>query len=46
MLENFEKVVIAEIFLKMIPLLSAMGINTLEQALAAARQTYYARIEY
>ena len=41
-----DAIVTAEIFLKMIPLLSAMGINTLEQALAAARQTYYARIEY
>ncbi len=41
-----DAIVTAEIFLKMIPLLNAMGIITLEQALAAARQTYYARIEY
>ena len=41
-----DAIVTGEIFLKMIPLLNAMGIDTLQQALAAARETYYARIEY
>ncbi len=41
-----DAIVTGEIFLKMIPLLNAMGIFTLHQALVAAKQTYYARIEY
>ncbi|MEW6164440.1 MAG: exonuclease domain-containing protein [Pseudomonadota bacterium] len=38
--------VTGEVFLKMIPLLADMGIHTLRQALAAAEQTYYARVKY
>jgi DNA polymerase III subunit epsilon len=38
--------VTGEVFLKMIPLLAAMGIVTLRQALDAAQQTYFARIKY
>lgn len=41
-----DAMVTAEVFLRMIPLLQAMGIRTLGEALAAARQTYYARIQY
>ena len=36
----------AEIFLKMLPLLSAQGINTLREAREAAQRTYFARIRY
>jgi DNA polymerase-3 subunit epsilon len=36
----------AEIFLKMIPLLAAMGIQTLKQAREASQETYYARLKY
>ncbi|RTL53446.1 MAG: DNA polymerase III subunit epsilon, partial [Rhodocyclaceae bacterium] len=35
-----------EVFLKLLPLLADQGILTLRQALAAAEQTYYARIKY
>ena len=35
-----------EIFLKLLPLLAARGILTLGQALAASRETYYARLQY
>ncbi|HTY98312.1 MAG TPA: 3'-5' exonuclease, partial [Rhodocyclaceae bacterium] len=38
--------VTAEVFLKLVPLLAAMGIVTLRQALAASQETYYARIQY
>ena len=38
--------VTGEIFVKMVPLLNAMGIATLRQALAAAEKTYYARVKY
>ncbi len=38
--------VTGEVFLKMIPLLAAMGIVTLRQALDAAQKTYFARIKY
>lgn len=36
----------AEIFLRLIPLLAAQGIDTLGQARAAAQKTYYARLQY
>ena len=36
----------AEIFLKLLSLLSEMGITTLDQALTASRKTYYARLKY
>ncbi len=36
----------AEVFLKLLPLLAEMGITTLDQALAASRKTYYARLRY
>jgi DNA polymerase-3 subunit epsilon len=35
-----------EIFLKLLPLLAGRGILTLGQALAASRETYYARLQY
>lgn len=38
--------VTGEIFLKMIPLLADMGIVTLRQALDAAQETYFARLQY
>ena len=38
--------VTGEVFLKMIPLLAAMGIVTLRQALDAAQKTYFAQIKY
>ncbi|MBL8342658.1 MAG: 3'-5' exonuclease [Rubrivivax sp.] len=41
-----DAMVTAEIFLKMIPLLRAMGIETLGDALAAAQETYLARLQY
>ena len=41
-----DAIVTGEVFLKMLPLLQAMGINTLKQALAAAQETYYARLRY
>lgn len=36
----------AEVWLRLIPLLQAMGIRTLRQAREAAQKTYYARIKY
>jgi DNA polymerase-3 subunit epsilon len=36
----------AEIFLKLMPLLEAMGIGTLKQAREASQKTYYARMKY
>jgi DNA polymerase-3 subunit epsilon len=41
-----DAIVTAEVFLRMLPLLAAMGIHTLGQARAAAEKTYYARIKY
>jgi len=41
-----DALVTAEVFLKMLPLLQAMGISTLGQALQASRQTYLARVSY
>jgi DNA polymerase-3 subunit epsilon len=38
--------VTGEIFAKMVPLLNAMGIATLRQALEASEKTYYARVKY
>jgi DNA polymerase-3 subunit epsilon len=38
--------VTGEVFLKMVALLDDMGIQTLRQALAAAQQTYLARVKY
>jgi DNA polymerase III subunit epsilon len=36
----------AEVFLRLIPLLAAMGIHTLDQARQAAPRTWYARLSY
>lgn len=36
----------AEVFLKLLPLLAAMGIRTLKQAREASQKTYYARLKY
>ncbi len=41
-----DAIVTAEVLLKLIPLLAAMGIHTLGQAREAAQKTYYARIKY
>jgi DNA polymerase-3 subunit epsilon len=41
-----DALVTAEIFIKLIPLLAAMGIHTLGQAREAAQKTYYARVQY
>ena len=41
-----DAIVTAEVFLKLIPLLAAMGIETLGQAREAAQKTYYARLKY
>jgi len=41
-----DAMVTAEVFVKMIPLLNAMGIRTLRQAREAAQQTYFARVRY
>jgi DNA polymerase III subunit epsilon len=41
-----DAIVTGEIFLRMIPLLEAMGITTLRQAREAAEKTYYARLKY
>jgi DNA polymerase-3 subunit epsilon len=38
--------VTAEVWLRLLPLLQAMGITTLRQAREAAQKTYYARIKY
>jgi DNA polymerase-3 subunit epsilon len=38
--------VTAEVFLKLLPLLAAMGIHTLGQAREAAQKTYFARVSY
>jgi len=36
----------AEIFLKLLPLLASMGIQTIKQAREASQKTYYARLKY
>ena len=41
-----DAMVTAEVFLKMLPLLAAMGIHTLGQAREASQKTHYARIRY
>jgi len=41
-----DAMVTAEVFLKLLPLLQAAGITTLQQALDASRQTYMARLKY
>jgi DNA polymerase-3 subunit epsilon len=41
-----DAMVTAEVFLRLIPLLQAMGIETLGQAREAAQKTYYARLKY
>jgi DNA polymerase III subunit epsilon len=41
-----DALVTAEVFLRLIPLLQAMGIETLGQARAAAQKTWYARLKY
>ncbi len=41
-----DAMVTAEIFVKLLPLLQALGIHTLGQALEASKQTYLARVSY
>ena len=41
-----DALVTAEIFLKLVPLLEARGVRTLQQALDAARRTWHARLRY
>jgi DNA polymerase III subunit epsilon len=41
-----DALVTAEVFLRLIPLLHAMGIETLGQARAAAQKTFYAKLSY
>jgi DNA polymerase-3 subunit epsilon len=41
-----DALVTGEIFLKLVPLLSQLGIATLGEALEASRETYYARLKY
>ncbi|HWS25604.1 MAG TPA: exonuclease domain-containing protein [Xanthomonadales bacterium] len=41
-----DAMVTGEIFLKMLPLLAAMGIKTLREAREASERTYHARIKY
>jgi DNA polymerase III subunit epsilon len=41
-----DAMVTAEVFIKMLPLLSAIGIHTLGQARDAAQKTYLARVNY
>jgi DNA polymerase-3 subunit epsilon len=36
----------AQVFLKLLPLLEEKGIRTLQQALEASRETYYAKLKY
>ena len=41
-----DAMVTGEVFLKMLPLLAAMGVKTLRQAREASEKTYYARVKY
>ena len=36
----------AEVLLKLVPLLAAMGLHTLGQVRAAAQKNFYARVRY
>ena len=41
-----DAMVTSEIFLKLLQLLAEQGVTTLGQALEAARETYYVRLQY
>ena len=41
-----DAMVTAEVFLKLVPLLAAMGLHTLGQVREAAQKTFYARLSY
>ena len=41
-----DALVTAEVFLRLVPLLAEMGIQTLREAREAAQRTYYARLRY
>ena len=41
-----DAMVTAEVFLKLVPLLAAMGLHTLGQVREAAQKTFYARVRY
>ena len=41
-----DAMVTAEVFLKLVPLLAALGLHTLGQVRAAAQKTFYARLSY
>ncbi|MEP7280416.1 MAG: exonuclease domain-containing protein [Rubrivivax sp.] len=41
-----DALVTAEVFLRLLPLLAALGIHTLAQAREASQRTYYARLRY
>jgi len=41
-----DAIVTAEVFLRLMPLLAAMGVHTLRQAREASQRTYYARLRY
>jgi DNA polymerase-3 subunit epsilon len=41
-----DAMVTAEVWIRLIPLLQALGITTLRQAREAAQKTYYARLKY
>lgn len=41
-----DAVATGEVFLKLVPLLESMGIETVRQALEASEKTYFARVKY
>jgi DNA polymerase-3 subunit epsilon len=41
-----DAVATGEIFLKLVPLLAEMGVQTLQQARQVSEKTYYARLKY